>query len=103
MVKSARGLIGIGGKGLEIAIKAWEKVQKQEKYKPKIPVKPIKPKKKVPFEKTKFGKIVKEIQKKHKISEYKAIKRTRALLKIPKRDYRKLNRKDKDVLIQFGY
>ena len=58
---------------------------------------------KIPYEKTKFGKMAKDIEKKHGISEKKAIIRTRVLLKIPKKDYNKLNRKDQFVLLQHGY
>jgi len=58
---------------------------------------------KIPFEKTKFGKIVKDLQKQHGISEQKAIERARVLLKIPKFDFRKLNLKDRFVLQQHGY
>jgi len=69
-----------------------------------IPSKVSKPKKvKIPFEKTKFGKIAKDIEKIHGISERNAIERTRALLKIPKKDYKKLNKKDVLVLSQYGY
>ena len=57
----------------------------------------------IPFEKTKFGKIVKDIQDTHNISEKKAIIRARTLLKIPKIDFRKLNIKDRFVLEQHGY
>jgi len=78
----------------------------KEKKQKSIPIKyRVKPSKKVkiPFEKTKFGKIVKDIEKIHGISERKAIERTRALLKIPKKDYIKLNKKDVLVLSQHGY
>jgi hypothetical protein len=54
---------------------------------------------KLPFEQTKFGKIVKKLEKAHGISEKRAIERARALLKIPKKDYRKLNRKDTQILL----
>ena len=86
--------------------------KKFRKAKPSISIrKPIPVKKKtkqlklpkIPFEKTKFGKIVKDVQKQHGISEKKAIERTRVLLKIPKIDFRKLNRKDRFVLEQHGY
>jgi len=87
-------------------------IQKREKSVPiKYKIKPIKPKKpkkvikpiEIPFEQTKFGQITKNIQKTHGISERNAIIRVRALLKIPKRDYQKLNRKDRDILTQYGY
>ncbi len=72
------------------------------KPKPKQIVLPIKPKpKKVSFDKTKFGKAVKDLQKKHGISEKRAIERARALFKIPKRDFRKLNKVDRNVLLQY--
>lgn len=69
------------------------------KYKTPITVKKIK--KKIPFEKTKFGKIVKALEKKHGISEKKATERARALLKIPKKDYKYLNRKDVEILTYY--
>ena len=78
-------------------------IKKREQSVPiKYKIKPSKPKV-IPYEQTKFGKMAKDIQKKHGISEQKAIIRTRALLKIPKRDYRKLNKKDVDILTQYGY
>ena len=55
------------------------------------------------FEKSKFGRIVKKLEKKHGISELDAIERTRGLLKIPKRDLHKAKKKDREVLSQFGY
>ena len=74
-------------------------------------------------EKAKLIEIVKEIQEKEKIkqagtfmrmtrnlqkvnptwSERRAIKRVRFLLKVPKIDYRKLNRKEQIILAQYGY
>jgi len=87
-------------------------IQKREKSVPiKYKIKPIKPKKpkkvikpiEIPFEQTKFGQMTKSIQKTHGISERNAVIRVRALLKIPKRDYRKLNTKDRDILTQYGY
>lgn len=65
----------------------------------KLPVKPLK----IPFEQTKFGKMVKTTMDKHGLSEKKAIKRVRALLKIPQEDYNKLNQIDQDILTQYGY
>ncbi len=57
----------------------------------------------IPFEKTKFGKMTKSLQKKHGISEKNAIRRLRKLLKIPKVDYFGLNQLDFDILTQYGY
>jgi len=56
---------------------------------------------KMPFKKTKFGKLVKNIQDKTKINEKDAIERARALLKIPKRDYRKLRKIDRSILFDY--
>jgi len=87
-------------------------IQKREASVPtKYKIKPIKPKKRkkvikpieIPFEQTKFGQMTRETQKIHGISERNATIRVRALLKIPKRDYRKLNRKDRDILAHYGY
>ena len=75
---------------------------KIKRIKPTKPIKPIKPIE-IPFEQTKFGQMTKDIQKKHGISERNATVRVRALLKIPKKDYRKLNRKDRDILTRYGY
>jgi len=71
-----------------------------------IKYKVVKPKpkpKKIPFEKTRFGKMAKDIQKKHGISEGNAIRRVRKLLKIPRKDYLQLDKIDYDILIQYGY
>lgn len=78
---------------------------KREKSVPiKYRTKPPKPKKKrIPFEKTKFGKMTKTLQNKHNISEKNAIERLRKLLKIPRLDYDKLNQIDYDILTQYGY
>lgn len=70
------------------------------KFKPKITIQKKLP---IPFEQTKFGKMVKTTQKKHRISEKNAIRRVRKLLKIPKDDYDKLNQIDQDILTQYGY
>lgn len=72
-----------------------------KKKPPKPPKPPLKPK--IPFEKTKFGKMTKKVQTSFHISEKNAIRHVRKLLKIPKSDFRKLNRKDRDILTQFGY
>ena len=60
----------------------------------KIPIIP-----KIPFEQTKFGKIVKRMENTHNISERRAIERARALLKIPRSDFIKLNRKDVVIIL----
>lgn len=82
-------------------------IQKREASVPiRYRIKPIKVKvkpKKIPYEKTKFGKIAKDVQKKHNISERNAIDHTRKLLKIAKKDYRKLRKIDYDILIHYGY
>ena len=66
--------------------------------KPTIQLKlPIIPK--IPFEQTKFGKIVKRMESVHNISERRAIERARAFLKIPRKDYIKLNRKDVIIIL----
>jgi len=71
-------------------------IRKPVKAKPSI----RKPDKiKIPYEKTKFGKIAKRMEKAHGISEQKAIERARALLKIPRKDYIKLNRKDVVIIL----
>ncbi len=54
---------------------------------------------KIPFEKTKFGKIVRDLIIVHGISEKKAIIHARILLKIDKSDYHKINRKDVQILL----
>lgn len=69
------------------------------KPKPKIKIKPAK----IPFEQTKFGKMVKTVQTKFNVDEKNAIIYTRKILKIPKTDYNKLNQIDRDILIQYGY
>lgn len=78
-------------------------IRQKAKPKPKVKripkVKPVK----IPYEQTKFGKMAKTTQNKHKISEKNAIRRTRKLLKIPRKDYHRLNQIDRDILIQYGY
>ena len=69
---------------------------KPVKAKP-VKAKPVKVK--IPYEKTKFGKIAKRMEKEHGISEQKAIERARALLKIPRKDFIKLNRKDVVIIL----
>lgn len=61
---------------------------------------------KTPVEKarlTTFEKMTKDLMKKHGITERKAIERARVLLKIPKKDYKKLKRVDKLILSHYGY
>jgi len=50
-----------------------------------------------------FEKMTKDLMNKHGISERKAIVRARFLLRIPKKDYRKLRRVDKVILAHYGY
>jgi len=59
----------------------------------------VKVKVKIPFEQTKFGKITKDLQKAHKISEKHAIIHARKILKISKKDYYKMNQKDVQILL----
>lgn len=54
---------------------------------------------KIPFEQTKFGKIVRDLQKVRNITEKKAIIHARKLLKIDKADYNKINQKDVQILL----
>lgn len=79
------------------------KIKKIKKVKPKPPkAKPKPPKpKKIPFDKTKFGKMVKKIEKRYGLSEKRAIERARFLKKIPKRDYNKLRKSDRDIALQY--
>jgi len=76
-----------------------QRIQKRAKRKAKIKTKPAR----IPFEQTKFGKMTKSVKTKHRISEKNAIRRVRKLLKLPKKDYLKLNQIDRDILIQYGY
>ena len=69
------------------------------KYRKVKPTKKKPSKVKIPYEQTKFGKIAKRMEKAHGISERKAIERARALLKIPRSDYIKLNRKDVVIIL----
>lgn len=81
---------------------AEQKVRvKKRAVQKKLPLPPKPPK--IPFEQTKFGKIVKTIMDKHGLSEQDAIERARALLKIPKDDFDLLDQIDQDILIQYGY
>jgi len=52
---------------------------------------------------TRFMDIAKDIQKKHGLKEKEAIYRTRDLLRVPKKDYKKLNKRDKEILTNYGY
>lgn len=74
------------------------------KAKPSKPTKPkAKPKAvklpKLEFKDTKFGKIVKKLEKEHNIKESKAILHARKILKIDKSDYHKINQKDVQILL----
>ena len=84
-----------------IKVKAKERTKERKKIevKPTEKIQPIKKKEKIPFEKTKFGKITKDLQKAHRISEKKAIIHARKILKIDKSDYYKINRKDVQILL----
>lgn len=74
------------------------KVAKPKVAKPKIAKTKVQ-KKIIPFAETKFGKITKGLQDGHRISEKKAIIRARALLKIPRTDYDKLDEIDVQILL----
>lgn len=52
---------------------------------------------------TKFEQIAKDLRFQHKINEKESFKRARFLLKVPKKDYKKLERIDKEVLLHYGY
>ena len=85
-----------------IKVKAKERTVERAKVevKPTEVIEPIKKKKEsIPFEKTKFGKITKDLQKAHRISEKKAIIHARKILKIDKSDYDKINKKDVQILL----
>ncbi len=71
---------------------------KVAKAKPSI-TKVLKQKKIIDFKDTKFGKITKDLQKTHGISEKKAIIHARRILKISKSDYDKINKKDVQILL----
>jgi len=58
---------------------------------------------KIPFNQTKFGKMVKTAQTKFGVDEANAIIYTRKILKIPKIDYDKLDQVDRDILTHYGY
>ena len=83
---------------------AKPKVPKSKVAKAKPSITKI-PKKKpvIPFEKTKFGKMVKTAQTVFNVNEKKAIIYTRKILKISRTDYDKLEQIDQDILIQYGY
>jgi len=76
-----------------------QRIQKRVKRISKVKVKTAR----IPFEKTKFGKMVKTAQTKFKVNEKDAIIYTRKILKLPKEDYHRLNQIDRDILIQYGY
>ena len=81
------------------------KVAKPKVVKPKVAkakpsiTKILKQKEIIPFAETKFGKITKDLQKTHGISEKKAIIHAREILKIDKSDYDKINEKDVQILL----
>lgn len=90
----------IAKKEASIPIKHRTTIQKQRIQKRvKRKAKPSR----IPFEKTKFGMMVKTAQTVFNVNENKAIIYTRKILKIPRKDYHKLNRFDRDILIQYGY
>lgn len=66
---------------------------------PKRKVRQLKLPVKIPFDQTKFGKIVRDLQRVHGITEKKAIIHARRLLKIDKSDYNKINQKDVQILL----
>lgn len=76
-----------------------QRIQKRVKRISKVKAKPTR----IPFEQTKFGKMTKSVKNKYKITEKNAIRRVRKLLKLPRKDYHKLNQIDQDILIQYGY
>ena len=84
-----------------IKVKAKERIVERAKIevKPTEVIEPIKKKEPIPFEKTKFGKITRDLQKAHRISEKKAIIHARKILKIDKSDYDKINQKDVQILL----
>jgi len=80
--------------------KVKPKIAKPKVAKPKVSItKAIKQKKIIDFDDTKFGKITRDLQKTHGISEKKAIIHARKILKIPKSDYDKINQKDVQILL----
>lgn len=86
-------------KSLPEPSKAKKKASIPIKYRKVKPIKKKPIKVKIPYEQTKFGKIAKKMEKAYGISERRAIERARALLKIPRSDYIKLNRKDVVIIL----
>ena len=86
-------------KSLPEPSKAKKEASVPIKYRKVKPTKKKPKKVKIPYEQTKFGKIAKRMELAHGISERKAIERARALLKIPRSDYIKLNRKDVVIIL----
>lgn len=84
-------------------IKTEIKIKAKERTKLRIEPKPTPKKERIPFEKTKFGKMTKTTQTTFSISEKKAIIIVRKLLKIPKKDFGNLNKKSKFILTEHGY
>lgn len=71
----------------------------KQKPTPKRKTRQLKLPTKIDFDKTKFGRIVRKLQKEHNISEKKAIIHARILLKIDKSDYHLINQKDVQILL----
>lgn len=53
--------------------------------------------------KSKFMDIADAIKDKHNLTEKQAVHRTRDLLRVPRKDYKKLNKRDREILTQYGY
>jgi len=75
-------------------VKEITKLDKQKEVKVKKVKLP-----KIEFKDTKFGKIVKRLEKAHNIKESKAILHARKILLIPKSDYHKINQADVQILL----
>lgn len=103
-IKQRLKLKEIPKKEVKKEIEAKEKIKEQKLAKEIAKEIRVKVKKeRIPFEKTKFGKMTKRIQTVFRISERNAIIRLRKLLKIPRTDFNKLRQKDFDILVEFGY
>ncbi len=100
LLRKTRNLLEPSITKREKSIPTKYKIKPTAKPKVKVRAKPKpKPKAKIPFEKTKFGIIVKDLQITHGISEKKAIIHARKILKIDKSDYDKINEKDVQILL----